>query len=99
MVWWLQMLFDVLHCVLEAFEVQTRWLFRRGASELKSPGNAVVDGCSGSCRIGKVDGLGKLMGRRVVTASSFDWDDTIPTFSAFLRQVNYIHPQQIGCMS
>jgi hypothetical protein len=41
------LIFDVLaalHCVLEAFKVQTRWLFRRATSELETPGNAVIDG-------------------------------------------------------
>lgn len=52
-------IFAALHCVLEAFEVQTRWLFRRAASDLKPPGNAVMDRNSGSCRIRKVHGLGE----------------------------------------
>ena len=51
-----------LHCDLEAFEVQTRWLFKRAASDLKPPGNAVIDGNSGICRIRKVAGGGNLRG-------------------------------------
>lgn len=48
-----------LHCDLEAFEVQTRWLFKRAASDLKPPGNAAINGNSGSCRIRKGHGLGE----------------------------------------
>lgn len=77
-----------LHCVLEAFKTLTRWLFWRVASELKPPGNAVIDGYL------EVAGLGRLpdretWGKEGRHCLSFEWKR---------HQANYLSLSQTSAL-
>lgn len=91
--------FAALHCVLEAFKVRTRWLFRRAACDLKPPGNAVFDGDSASCRIRKVHASENLRGGGSSLLHCSSAINTVRSNSASLKVLHWICSQQVDLIS